>query len=58
MFDRVLDLSLITPKNLQPLIILAKLLAICLLNLINIKYCAWSFPRDLIFNNENYNSIF
>ena len=36
MFDRVLNLPLITSKNLQPLVILAKLLAICLLNLINI----------------------
>ena len=37
MFDRVLNLPLITSKNLQSLVILVKLLAICLLNLINIK---------------------
>ena len=37
MFDRVLNLPLITSKSLQPLVTLAKLLAICLLNLINIK---------------------
>ena len=37
MFDRALNLPLITSKDLQPLIILAKLLAICFLNLIIIK---------------------
>ena len=35
-FDRVLNLSLITSKNLKPLVIFAKLLPICLLHLINI----------------------
>ena len=61
MFDRVLDLPLITFKNLQSLVILAKLSAICLLNLLNIKDCARSFPRALfstyLLNNENYNSV-
>ena len=50
MFDRVLNFPLITSKSFQPLVILAKLLTVCLLNLINIKYCARSLPRDLIFN--------
>ena len=36
-FDRVLNLSLITSKNLLPLIIFPKVLPICLLNLINIS---------------------
>ena len=36
MFERVLNLPLITSKSLQPLIIFTKLLAICLLNLSNI----------------------
>ena len=34
MFDRVLNLPLITSKNLQPLVVFAKLLSTCLLNLI------------------------
>ena len=37
MFDKVSNLLLITSKNLQPVVILAKLFAVCLLNLINIK---------------------
>ena len=51
MFDRVLNSPLITSK--KSLVIFAKLLAICLLNLITFQYCAWSNPRDLIFNIFN-----
>ena len=50
MFDRVLDFTLIASKILQPLLILAKLSAISLLNLIIIKVLCTFFPRDLIFN--------
>ena len=61
MFDRVLNLSLITSKKLQPLVILAKLWLFVYEIWLTLKYCARPFPRDLIstylLNNENYNSV-
>ena len=45
MFGRVLNLPLITSKYIQPLVILAKLLAIYFLNLINIKILCMVFSR-------------
>ena len=61
MFDRVFDSPKITSKNLQPLIISAKLLAICLLNLINIPVLCTvihvTFFSTYLLNNKNYNSV-
>ena len=49
---RVLNLPLITSKNLHSLVILAKLLAICLVNLISIKalwkvFSTWSYFQHI-----------
>ena len=41
---------LINSENLEPFAIFAKLLAVSLLNLITLQYCARSNPRHLIFN--------
>ena len=50
-FDRVLNSPLvITSKNLEPLVLVTRLLAICLLNLINIPVLCTVKSRHFIFN--------
>ena len=57
--DWVLNLPLITSENLQPLVIFAKLLVICLLNLISIVHGLYHVTlfSTYLLNNENYNSV-
>ena len=66
MFDSALNSLLITSKNLKPLVIFTKLLAICLLNLINITVLYYIIVHGQIhvnlfstylLNKENYNSF-